>query len=306
MPEFITKFKIPTLLGLGIIFFGLIGGVYLVLREQTFLSQAAPSLSANEITITNTADSSVVISWQTNSGAPSFLTFGQNNPGAETVLDDQDENSPQAHSTHYVTLKNLLPKTSYQFKITTGKTTSEVQKFETAAPLTTQSGFAPIIGSVLDENTPLNEGVAFLSLPEGVVQSSIIKAGNFLIPLSQIRRADLTDIYPLTEDLIAALTIKSAKGEASIKFKLKANSSPLPPIKLGENLDLTNQTEGNPSPAAPAYQYDLNGDGIVNTTDYTTLLQNLGKNPKNPKADINQDGVVDQQDRNLMTERLKE
>ncbi len=274
-----------------------------MLREQTFLSQAAPNFTPRNITITNIADNSVVISWQTSSAAPSFVTFGQNNPSGQTALDDRDEAAPKPRLAHYVTLKNLLPKTSYQFKITAGKLTSDVQRFETATPLTSQTGFTPIIGSVLDGTIPLEEGVAFLFLPEATVQSSVIKSGNFLIPLSQIRKADLTDTYQLTEGMIAKLTVKSVKGEANVEFVLRADSPPLPPLKLGESIDLTTQIPS--SPDQDPYQYDLNDDGIINTADYMTLLQNMGKNPKNAKADINGDGVVDQQDRDLMTEKLK-
>ncbi|MCR4306326.1 MAG: dockerin type I domain-containing protein, partial [Candidatus Daviesbacteria bacterium] len=144
---------------------------------------------------------------------------------------------------------------------------------------------------------------AFLFLPDATVQSSIVKAGNFLIPLSQIRKSDLSDTYQLTEGILAKLTVKSTKGEASAEFQLKSDSPPLPPIKLGESVDLTIQPQSsNPN----SDQYDLNGDGIINTTDYMTLLQNLGKNPKNAKADINGDGVVDQKDRDLMSQKLKE
>lgn len=277
----------------------------MVLREQTFLSRAAPNLTPYNIAITNIADDSVVISWQTNSAAPSFVTFGQGNPKGQTALDDRDETAPKPYFTHYATLKNLLPKTGYQFKITSGKITSDVQKFETATPLTSQTGFTPIIGSVFDGNSPLEEGIALLFLPEATVQSSIIKTGNFLIPLSQIRRADLSDAYPLTEDMVAGLTIKSTKGEANVKFKLKAHFFPLPPIKLGESIDLTTLEENTPPTGNPD-RYDLNEDGVINTTDYTILLQSLGKYPKNAKADINQDGVVDQKDRDLMTQKLKE
>ncbi|MBI2196229.1 fibronectin type III domain-containing protein [Candidatus Daviesbacteria bacterium] len=309
MQEFINKFKIPTLLGLGIIFLGLVSGVYLVLREQTFLSQAAPNFTPQNITVANIAEDSVAISWQTNSPAASFLTFGQNSPTGQTVLDDRDGNppagGPKPRSIHYVTLKNLLPQTNYQFKITSGKITSDTQKFETATPLTSQTGFTPVIGSILDGNIPLENGVIYLILPEATIQSSTVKTGgNFLIPLSQVRKADLSSTYQLTEGAIAKLIIRSDKEETTVTFKLKANSTPLPPIKLGQNIDLT-MLEETPEQAETFNQYDLNEDGITNTTDYTTLLQNLGQNPKNKKADINGDGIVDQKDLSLMSQKLK-
>lgn len=312
MTEFINRFKIPTILGLGIILFGIAGGVYLVLREQVFLSQAAPNLTPKDVTFTNIAEDAVTISWQTNSATTSFITFGQNSPGEQTVLDDRDSNppagGPKPRLTHYVTLKNLLPKTNYQFKIISGKIISDIKWFETASPLTNQIVFPPIIGSVLDGDSPLESGVVYLSIPEATIQSSLIKGGgNFLIPLSQIRKIDLSD-YPLVAGTIAKLTIRSDKGEAQIIFKLKDNSTPLPPVKLGQNIDLTT-TEETPQPKVTANdlnKYDLNSDGKINAADNAIILQNFGKNPKDKKADINRDGVVDQKDLDLMTQKIKE
>ncbi len=305
--EFINKFKIPTILGLSVIIFGIAGGVYLVLREQVFLSQAAPDLTPKNIAFTNLTENSVTISWQTNSAAPSFITFGQNSPGGQTVLDDRDA-TPTPHLMHYVTLKNLLPKTTYQFKIVSGKITSDTEKIETATPLTNQTGFTPIIGSILDGNSPLEDGIAYLSVSGATIQSSLVKNGNFLIPLSQIRKTDLSDIYQLTEGIPAKLTIHSAQGETQVLFQLKADSIPLPPVKLGQNIDLTApETVYPPSSATSDLdQYDLNGDGRINTTDYATILRSQGKNPANVKTDINKDGTVDQKDLDLMSQKLKE
>ncbi len=312
MTEFINRFKIPTILGLSIILFGIAGGVYLVLREQVFLSQAAPNLSPKDVTFTNIAEDTATISWQTNSATTSFITFGQKTSGEQTVLDDRDSNppagGPKPRLTHYVTLKNLLPKTNYQFKIISGKITSDVKWFETASPLTNQIVFPPIIGSVLDGDSPLEGGMVYLSIPEATTQSSLIKGGgNFLIPLSQIRKIDLSD-YPLVAGTIAKLTIRSDKGEAQIIFKLKDNSTPLPPVKLGQNVDLTTAEE-TPLPKVTANdldKYDLNSDGKINAADNAIILQNFGKNPKDKKADINRDGVVNQKDLDLMTQKLKD
>ena len=319
MTQFFNKFKIPTLLGLGIIFLGITSGVYLVLQKQTFLSRAVPNLTARNITLTNISEESVVISWQTNSLTASFITFGQSSPSEQTALDDRDNNpsagGPKPRLIHYVTLKNLLPKTSYQFKIISGKITSGVQKFETTTPLTNQTGFTPIIGSVLDGNTPLESGIVYLSISRASTQSSLIKeGGNFLIPLSQIRKDDLSDAYQPTEETIAKLTINSDKGDASILFRLNANPEPLPPIKLGQNIDLTVAKEGlQPTPTAKDLdKYDLNGDGKINAADNAIILQNFGplreasKNPKNKQADLNGDGIVNQKDLDLMAKKLKE
>lgn len=289
MTDFINKFKIPTILGLAVIFLGLAGGLFLVLREQTFLSLATPDLTAQNITLTNMTDSSLVISWQTNSASASFITFGQNNPGEQTVLDDRDSSGPTPRSIHYVTLKNLLPQTEYRYKIISGKINSDVFKFQTAKPLTNLTGFTPVIGSVLkDDNTPLGEGIAYLSIPGAINQSALIKSGgSFLIPVSQIQ---------ITEGVTAKLIIASDKGTAGLLFNVKANSTPLPPIKLGQNIDLTTPEE--------TPQYDLNGDGKINAADNAAILQNFGKNGKNIKGDVNDDGAVNQKDLDLMAQKI--
>ena len=316
MMNFINKFKIPTLLGISIILLGLASGVYLVLREQIFFSQAAPNLTPQNITQTNITEGSIVISWQTSSSVVSFITFGQNNPSEQTVLDDRDSN-PTPHLIHYVTLKNLLPKTTYQYKIMSGKFASDVKKFQTAGPVTSNGEFTPIIGSVLDGNIPVDDGVVYLSISGAFTQSSLVKSGgNFLIPLSQIRKEDLSDIYPLAAGTIIKLTIRSDKGEANILSSLKTNSVPLPGIKLGQNIDLTAPEETPaPSPSVTNInKYDLNNDGKVNSIDYLLLPPCLGKKPSTVlpgnksciKADINDGGTIDKEDQDLMTQKLKE
>lgn len=300
-----NEHKIPTLLGLGIIFFGISAGVYLVLREQIFLSQAAPNVTPQSITFTSITDDSAVVSWQTPIPVLSLISFGQENFQEQTNLDDRDSNQPaggpKAHLTHYTTLKNLLPQTSYQLKIISGKVNSDILKLKTSRPLTSQTGFTPIIGYVLDGNTPLSDGIAYLSISGANSQSALIKeGGHFLIPISQIRKDDLSDIFPATEDTIAKLTIVSDKGSVNALFKLKTTLKPLPPLKLGQDVDLTTPSTNE------LISYDLNSDGKINATDNAILLQNFGKNPKNPKADLNRDGVVDQKDLDLMAKQINQ
>lgn len=311
MTEFINKFKMPTILGLSVILLGLASGLYLVLREQIWLSRAAPDLTPQNIYLTNITDNSVVISWQTNTPVASFITFGQNSPGEQTVLDDRDTEGPKPHLTHYVTVRNLLAKTSYQFKIISGKLTSEVKTFDTAAEIVNQTGFPPVVGSVLDGNKPLDDGIAYLSISGAATESALIKTGgNFLIPLSYIRKADLSDIYPLTDTTTAKIAIVSDTESSNLLFKPKINPSPLAPIKLGQDLDLT-IVAASPSSALAMLNlesYDPNADGIINAADYAIIFScsSARQEISCAKADINKDGKIDQKDLDLMTQKLKE
>lgn len=312
MRDFFNKLKIPTLLGISVIVVGIVAGVFLTLKEQTFTSKASALISAQNVTLTNISDSEATISWQTSAPINSFITFGQNNPGETTILDDRDSispsNGPRAYLIHYVTLKNLLPKTTYQYKIISGKLSSEIQKFTTSVPIDPQINSKPILGSVIDGNKPLEEGIVYLSIADATTQSALIKSsGNFLIPTLQIRNTDLSANISITEDTVGKLSIISAKGQTNVSFRFKDIEKGLPPINIGQDLDLTNSTPAASKTTQPDLdKYDLNGDGKINSADNSVILQNLGKNPKNKKTDINSDGVVDQKDLDLMIQKIKE
>lgn len=302
----LNKFKIPTLLGLSIIFIGIVSGVFLVLREQSIVSQASPDLTPQNIEVTNITDSSVTISWQTNEPASSFINVGRDSPSGQTILDDRDNSSPAPRLIHYVTVKNLEADTSYQYKIFSSKISTDVFKFQTAPQAAAQNGFQPVIGSVLEEDLPLKDGVAYLSIAGASAQSTLIKSlGNFVIPISQMRKEDLSDIYTPSQDSSAKITIISEKDQATALFNL-SNAQDLPAIKLGDKLDFTTLP---PSPTPSPQElitYDLNDDGQINANDHAIILQNFGRNPKEKRADLNSDGVVDQKDLDLMAEKVRE
>lgn len=305
MISFFNKFKIPTLLGLGVIILGIGVGIYLILQEQELITKATPDVTPQNITLTNIEDRTLTISWQTTTAVASFISYGQNSPDEQTALDERDATSPKPHTTHYVTVKNLQPKTSYQFKIISGKLTSDTFKGTTAAFSANQNGFSPVIGSILDNDKPVEEGLAYLSISGAVVQSALVKSlGNFLIPLSFIRKQDLSDIFQLTEDDIVKLTVIAEKGTVSAVFKLNSSGLILPPLKLGQNVDLTNILE-------ELKKFDLNKDGLINAADHAIILQNFGPPreasagaSKNPQADLNSDGVVNQKDLDLMAKKI--
>lgn len=317
MISYINKFKIPTLLGLGLIVAGITSGVLLVVKDKVFFTQASPNLAPQNITISNIEDTQVTISWQTSTPNPSSVTFGMKNPQEQTVLDDRDTQTPKAYSLHYFTIKNLLPDTTYLFKIISGKFISQVQTFKTAKTASFQNGFGPVIGIVFDGENPLEAGVVYLSISDATAQSAVIKnLGNFLIPISLIRKGDLSDVFQPKIGDVAKLTIISDKGESTVLFKIKPQGTILPPIDLGQSIDLTT-SEFPATPLPPSTQelnrFDLNGDKQINAVDYSEMLLNFSKNPKDEqsstaykKADLNGDGAVDKKDLDLFVKQINQ
>ena len=203
MTSFINKFRIPTLLGLGVLLIGISAGVYLVVRQQNFFAKASPDLAAQDITLTNISDNQVTISWQTQVETPAFIMYGQTLTD-QTALDDRDSNSPKPYTIHHITVKNLQPKTTYQYKIVAGKYASTPSSFTTTSPASIQNGFNPVIGSVLSGGQPLDKGVVYLSISGSTIQSAVIKNfGNFVIPLSFIRKTDMSIIFAIQKKRIS-------------------------------------------------------------------------------------------------------
>lgn len=305
--KLIERFKIPTLLGLTIIVAGISAGVFLVAKDQVFFASAIPNLAPQNITLSNITDSAVTISWQTAQPTISFVSFTVKGSPPQTALDDADNLKPQTHTLHYTTIKNLQPETQYSFKIVSGKSSTGEQSFKTARSALSQNGFGPIRGTVFDGTTPLENGVAYLSIAGAVVQSSkVTSLGNFIIPISLMRKDDLSDIFQISASEEAKLTIISDQGTATALIKIKPEGQELPPILLGQNVDLTTTPAASPKPSSEQLnKFDLNGDGQINALDYSILLQNFGKNPKNRKADLNNDGVVDTKDLGIMAKEIE-
>ena len=297
MIKYFSRFRIPTLLGLVIILVGIIAGVFLVYKDTSLISKAAPDVKAQNISVTNILDSSATISFETGVDITSFITFGINSADEKTILDDRDSKNFQPRKIHYFTIKSLIPNTIYQFKITTGKHSSEILKFQTAKTETQQNGFSPVIGSVLSSGKPVSDGVVYLILSETITQSALLKNGNFLIPLSLMRKKDLSDTF-IPNNASAKITVISNGGEANLLFKLNSSNNTLPPINIGENKDIIDNN------TIDLRIYDLNNDGQVNATDNAIVLKNFGKNPKDKRTDFNKDGVVDQNDLDLISEQI--
>lgn len=288
------KFKMPTLLGLGVIVIGLGVGVYLTLQNQTLLTQATPTSTPQEINVSNISDQTITISWETAQKVSGFVKFSQGGSDEKTVLDERD-NKPVARNTHFVTLLGLSPQTTYQYKIVSGNSQSKPAQFTTATS-STPNNLKPITGSVLDGEKPLAEGLIFLKLSDGTLLSATIKSlGNFIILLTILKTTDnqTGKLEVISED--------GKKGSATINL---LNDGPIGPLRLGQDLDLTKQI----TKAQTQSPYDLNGDGVVNSSDYAIVVKNFGKSAKDlqdRRIDVNSDGVVDQKDADLILAEIR-
>lgn len=298
---FIKNLKIPTLFGLGLVILGIATGVLLTFQEQILDIQAGPDTLPKNTTLSNIEDESVTISWITTNPSQGSVKYGINSPTEQTAIDIRDKDKPENHITHYVTIKNLTPQTNYQYKIVSnGKDSEKVSQFTTSALSNKQNGFKPVIGSVIENNQPLKEGIAYLSVPGGSLQSALVgPTGGFIIPIGKMRKQDLSNIFFPEEKVFSQIRVISTKGVATANFRLGDSEELIGTLKIGENSDFTII-----DPKKILERFDLNNDQNINTSDYGIVLNNFGTSPKNPKADINKDGAVDQKDADLLIKQI--
>src|SRR5262245_60806402 len=104
-------------------------GVYLSLQKQTVSSSASGGIS--KVVVSNIEDRSVTISWVSDQALAGNVIYGQNLE--LTARDDRDQTSPVPRHLHYVSLKNLTPQTTYQFRAVAGPNSSSITNFTTAS-----------------------------------------------------------------------------------------------------------------------------------------------------------------------------
>lgn len=303
-------FKIPTILGLGILVIGAGLGVFLTSQNQIFFTKASSSPEPNNVNIANITDRSVSIFWKTNEESTGFIKSGTSQDNLDkTYLDDRDQKTPQNHRLHFVTLSDLQPETTYYYKIQSGESLypNNPLSFKTSGKVETFS-FEPIAGSVIDKNfEPTKEAIINLELPNAQKLAAItLVAGNFIFPLNNFKTADLTAPLPKPISPIKAkLSIEGTDISSEVTFGFPLEAPSLPPITLGKNIDFSSEIKTSTS-SGKSLLYDVNADGVLNAADVSLLFKNFGKVSSNSaKFDLNKDGLINQDDVNLLVVFLK-
>lgn len=294
-----SEVRIPTLLGVGLLLTGLIAGVVLTAHSQNLQIQAGKSLLPKNIAVANLTANSASVYWQTDEEAPGFIKAGTTSLDL-TFRDERDPKLPQPHQLHFVTLTNLNPDTAYNYKIVSGSSVfpqEEMLSFKTPKP-GGPSDLQPLVGSILNSSLqPVREALITLEIPGAQVLASITKySGNFILPLAGIRTQDLTDKFDISEIKNAVLVASNFEKSSQITIPLPFADVTLPPVILGQDLNLMPSRSLSPAQDNPFSIYDLNSDGVVNSLDISTLKKNLDQPGADKKFDINSDGTVDQQD----------
>lgn len=308
--------RIPTIFGLSLLMIALILGASIYYYQQILSEQKMVLLTPKKIELTNITDSSVTITWQTDIPSRGNVIFTKDSSKSQNQLDYRDKKKRQNWITHYVTLQNLDSDSKYLYKIQVGDytypdsplefRTAQISgdKFFDSQPLLNQ----PVRGTVVDSNfKPVDEAIVFLKISGASKLSTFVStAGNFIIPLTDLRTEDLKNLFILKESTDATLEILRGNTQSLVDITLPLNSQSLSALQLGRNINLKEYLaiSSNQVNKDSKIKFDLNSDNKVNSVDLSILLDNFGKNPKVKAADFNSDGVVDQKDIDLLQKAL--
>lgn len=294
--------RLPSFLGF---FFLLLAiGTITWLSRNTILfgTFAAKDNTPKNVRISNITDGSFTVSYVTDANVAGTITFGTTGKMDQVILDDRDtaQNTPNEYTTHYITVKNLSPSTTYTFTITSGSENflngESAYQVTTGPAVTSASSDAIITGKATNaDGSPARGAIVYVATNNSQVLSTLTNdSGNYQINLKSLRTNNLTSLMNLDDDTPLTLQIIDATEQSEVSV-LKGQINPIPLIILSKNYDFAVSTQPiEPSPVATD-SADLSGTPGASSISFPTVAQGeTATSPQilNPQKD---QGLVDQQ-----------
>lgn len=310
----------------------LLGGLaftaWLVQQQQTYRSKADVSLEPVDVHVTNVSESSFTVSWLTPAKEiTGVVAYGTDPTKLEDVTHDV-RGTLKSSKTHYVVLEKLKPATTYYFKIISGG-----EKFKpTQSSTTTFSALAtpPSPSDPLFGKTSIPESIVYLYLQNDttpIASSLSTENSTWTIDVSALRPQGGSYYIPNPNDPIR-IVAKYADNQGETAGKLGDRQEALLIVmNAAASSQTSSQTQVTPqqaNSATPSSQtpppipptsspsvvptgvggrsFDLNGDGKVDASDLDVFKTLWVK--KDPRTDINGDGVINSIDYSEMAGKI--
>lgn len=243
--------RIPTLLGLIFIIFGIGLTSFLVNRGVIFTGLAGPTQIPESIKITNVSDTSFTVSYKTSDNVFGSVNYGGSPSFGQTALDDRDSLSKSVvpHKMHSISANNLDSQTTYYFSITSAenKYLNDGQAFSVkTAPSIDASPSAqkPVSGKVvLPDGGPPQESIIYLFADGSQTISALVRNdGTYLLPLNSLRSGALDKYFEFKPDTKLKMIVEGDNLSSNIILSLD-QINPVPTITLSNNYDFTSSKE---------------------------------------------------------------
>jgi hypothetical protein len=239
------KNKIPTIIGLIVLVFGLAAGIFLVQNSTIFRLGASGENEPKDVRITNINDTSFTVSWVTSKETSGFIKYGEEETLSKTELDELGEKG----FTHYLTVNGLKPDTKYSFKINSGGADFDNNgtswQVNTGPTIPTNAGQLTVSGTILEQTgQPAKKALVYLTIAgSSPLSSTTSQNGSWVIPLNFARTQELSAFILIQESssLLEISVNAGPNGIASAQI-YPQSAKPVPAITLGT----TNDFKSNP------------------------------------------------------------
>lgn len=244
--------KIPTLLGLFLLFIG-IGSVLFFSRNTTvFQGRAAPEDEPKNIRVANITGESVAITFVTETDVLAGVSYGT----TPTEL-LQSATEVTAGKSHIIELKNLTPETQYYFKIISGS--REYNNNGDPFNITTGSALGQnpnpgkeVQGKIIrSDGTAADDTLVYLTSPgANVITTRTGSDGVFSFSTSSLLSDSLNTFFQTDEATQLNLTALDTNSQLTAVFLIN-EANPLPTVTLGQNYNFT-KTDSSKSASVSA------------------------------------------------------
>jgi len=228
---------IPSIVGVIVLFLGLVTGVYLSLKVNPFSSKASSSCAPDNLQITNLTHNSFDVSFATNADCLSQVTVNGRN-----VFDIRQSQSSTLHRTHYFRITNLQAEQNYNFIIVSGGQEYNQPSFQVKTPKT-PSGQLPSSnlawGRILESNNlPAQDAIIYLNIPGASPLSAFAGSdGRWNISLAYSLSADKSSWFKPQPGVGEEIIVISPPISPTIINSDTSHNYPVPDIILGRNQD---------------------------------------------------------------------
>lgn len=276
--------RIPTLLGIIVILFGIVVTSYIIRGQGIFTSNATAGDTPQKIRISNVTDTSFTVSYSTSESVAGFISYGKDKNLGQSAFDDKTNKSTPSsdYKTHYFTVKNLKSNTTYYFSLMSAGTTylDNGQPFsvQTGQKLTNNTHTKIVKGSVMTTNgTTPAEGIVYITSEKANTLTSMLGPdGTYTIELKNLRSSDATAYLPVTgQTPLSILIVVDTDFTSDTQATLITNqSNPVPLMILGKKYDFTIQKDPLQESAA-SQSASLLFPALLATSSATTTPQIL-------------------------------
>lgn len=249
--------RLPTILGILILVVGIATTTYLSQRVQQFFLKAEPTMTPQQVKISNVTSRTFTVSWVTSDNPSSgYIKYGKSASLGKFSLDERDQkiDALGQYNVHHVNMDGLDPQATYYFKLV-----SQGKEYDqngspysvTTLPLNYSSPtLAPTYGLILEENgQPPKEGIVYVTIDGSSPVSALIKSsGNWLVPLSSLSSPDLKTPFEINIDDFEEIFVQGREKTSKAITNLASNA-PVPTITLGKDYDF--RTTAASSPESP-------------------------------------------------------